>query len=110
MAETLARRSIVQDDYIDEVLETVSARMLRVRSELLCKSAGCVIPAPATSSRIRRTDLDRHRERAERVLRFLDRKCLQNLTEGRNNAAGQCDTTGHDPYNRKTTAAHGKPS
>ncbi|WP_082794647.1 glycosyltransferase family 2 protein [Acetobacter malorum] len=84
MAETLARRIRAQDDYIDEVFETVSSRLLRIRKEQAYRfknqSQPVVTECPPT--RIRRDDLENHVKRAQRVLRFLRQtraRCSANL-------------------------------
>lgn len=79
MAETLARRIVVQDDYVDDALETVSARMLRIRNGLLARGADMSGDA---SSRIRRAELRLHHRRAERVLEFLARRPCPTVTTG----------------------------
>lgn len=76
MAETLARRVIAQDEYVDDAFEPVSRRLLRVRRELaywhkiqspFFKTAYPELPTVL----IRRDDLHRHYARALRVLNFL---------------------------------------
>ncbi|WP_215750404.1 MULTISPECIES: glycosyltransferase family 2 protein [unclassified Gluconobacter] len=76
MAETLARRLIAQDECIDDIFEPVSRRLLRIRKELkyLRESRLSMSNQPYPELpviRIRRNELQRHHERAERVLNFL---------------------------------------
>lgn len=64
MAETIARRLIAQDPFIDDALETVAERMRRIRRHVI----GMTVHPP-----IRRADLPRHHARALRVLARLQR-------------------------------------
>ncbi|WP_050801403.1 glycosyltransferase [Gluconobacter morbifer] len=79
MAETLARRLIAQDEHIDDAFEPVSRRLLRLRREHAywhASQSSCLeIPYPELPAiPIRRSELQRHHERALRVLNFLRRK------------------------------------
>lgn len=94
MAETLARRIHAQDDYIDDIFETVSSRLLRVRKELADRSKNHSRPALAELPplRIRRDDLENHVKRARRVLSFL-RQARSHLPESlERKTADQCDS------------------
>lgn len=76
MAETLARRMIAQDKYIDDAFETVSRRLLRIRRELMAQRtnpSGFIskIHAEFLPTHILREDLPKHYKRAQRVLNFL---------------------------------------
>ncbi|MGD7070472.1 glycosyltransferase [Acetobacter sp. AAB5] len=78
MAETLARRMIAQDKYIDDAFETVSRRLFRVRRELAYRQTNPSAPISKAHTellptRILREDLPKHYKRAERVLNFLRR-------------------------------------
>ncbi|WP_252349909.1 glycosyltransferase [Gluconobacter cerinus] len=86
MAETLARRLQVQDEYIDDIFEPVSRRLLRMRR--LRQHANQLVPFEDTcmefsQMRVRRDDLEKHHKRAQRVLdhlrkmiHFSHRDCL----------------------------------
>lgn len=75
MAETLARRLIAQDEFIDDAFEPVSRRLLRLRRERTYwqSQSSCLdisypdLPVVC----IRRNDLQQHHERALRVLKRL---------------------------------------
>ena len=76
MAETLARRLHVQDEYIDDIFEPVSRRLLRIRRQRLCQKENQFIPfedacMELPSVRVRRDDLEKHHKRAQRVLDHL---------------------------------------
>lgn len=75
MAETLARRLITQDEYIDDAFEPVSRRLLRIRRELAywqSRSSFLDIPYPELPVVcIHRKELHQHHERALRVLKLL---------------------------------------
>ncbi|WP_349291859.1 glycosyltransferase [Gluconobacter sp. Dm-62] len=78
MAETLARRLIAPDEYIDDAFEPVSRRMLRIRRELAycqgSRSSRTKPPYPEFPSiPISRNELHRHHDRALRVLSLLRR-------------------------------------
>lgn len=74
MAETLARRLIAQDEYIDEIFEPVSRRLLHVRREWFPARARTAFSFTEGSTvRIRRNDLPAHHRRAQRVLNHLIR-------------------------------------
>lgn len=111
MAETLARRVIAQDDYIDDALETVSARMLRVKKYLSRHEVGQTSRIFADSdespSSILRAELPRHHRRAERVLAFLNRRYnpVASLTP-RYNAVFQDDMSRSAPCDRLPMNAH----
>ncbi|MFT9049602.1 glycosyltransferase [Gluconobacter cerinus] len=74
MAETLARRLRVQDEYIDDIFEPVSRRLLRMRrlrqhaNQLFLFENGCM---ELPQMRVRRDDLEKHHKRAQRVLDHL---------------------------------------
>lgn len=82
MAETLTRRLIAQDEYIDDAFEPVSRRLLRLRRERTYwqSQSSCLdisypdLPVVC----IRRNDLQQHHERALRVLKRLRqmKQCL----------------------------------
>ncbi|WP_249206788.1 glycosyltransferase [Gluconobacter cerinus] len=74
MAETLARRLRVQDEYIDDIFEPVSRRLLRMRR--LRQHAHQFFPfedacMELPQMRVRRDDLEKHHKRAQRVLDHL---------------------------------------
>lgn len=76
MAETLARRLLAQDEYIDEIFEPVSQRMLRIRRKLLHNQLSLTNSLGISATevplvRIRRDELSRHHKRAQRVLTWL---------------------------------------
>lgn len=103
MAETLARRIIAQDKYIDDAFEMVSRRLLRIRRELAYQRTNPSSPlskihTELLSARILREDLPKHSKRAERVLNFLRHTeyCLSESWQS--GIAGQCGIPLHVHY------------
>ncbi|MFT8719936.1 glycosyltransferase [Acetobacter sp.] len=95
MAETLARRLIAQDEYIDDAFEPVSRHLLRLRKERAywheSHSSFDEKPYPELPTfPIRRNELALHHERALRVL-----NCLRQMTR--------------HPSTHKTTARYDSP-
>ena len=114
MAETLARRMIAQDKYIDDAFETVSSRLLRVRRELADRRANPLSPISKVSAcppfpRILREDLPKHYQRALRVLNFLHRTeyCLSE--SGHHASTDQCGIPSYVHYNPGANAALDRP-
>lgn len=78
MADTLARRTIAQDEYVDNALEPVSQRMLRIRKDILRRYSYHIehqdmLTLAEEFAGILRKDLPLHYQRALRVLEFLSR-------------------------------------
>ncbi|GAC88181.1 glycosyl transferase [Gluconobacter thailandicus F149-1 = NBRC 100600] len=76
MAETLARRVLAQDEYIDEIFEPVSRRLLRIRRGSLYNHLNLANTLEYSASdlnsvRIPRNELSKHFARAQRVLDYL---------------------------------------
>lgn len=114
MAETLARRIIAQDKYIDDAFETVSGRLLRIRRELTYQRTNPLAPiskidAGLLPSRILREDLPKHYKRAQRVLNFLHhtKHCL--AKNWQSETVDQCDIPLHARYAPDANAALGRP-
>ncbi|WP_228124378.1 glycosyltransferase [Gluconobacter vitians] len=113
MAETLARRLITQDEYIDDAFEPVSRRLLRIRREQAYWNADQYsFPMQSYPDmplvHIRRQDLPRHHERARRVLNVL-RQLKCRFPEGlQTGTAGQSDIPLHALTDQTASLPHGR--
>ncbi|MFT8809257.1 glycosyltransferase [Gluconobacter sp.] len=114
MAETLARRLIAQDEYIDNAFEPVSRRLLRIRREITYwHESHLFFPAKPYPELpvipIRRNELHRHHERARRVLSSL--RQMQGHSSGsfQTGTAGQYDIPHPSLTDQGATAFHDRP-
>ncbi|GBR46303.1 glycosyltransferase [Gluconobacter roseus] len=113
MAETLARRLIAQDEYIDDAFEPVSRRLLRLRREHAYWNADQYAfpmqPYPELPLvHIRRQDLPRHHERAQRVLNVLRQLKSRFSKELQSGTTGQSDIPLHALTDQTASLPHGR--
>ncbi|NHN87141.1 glycosyltransferase [Acetobacter conturbans] len=112
MAETIARRILRQDEYVDDVLEAVSTRLLRIRRAAGRQRKGVtgrpVLPAlPDAPVRIPRQSLPLHHRRAQRVLDFLKQRVGETPVTAGRGSGDRCDRMQTVPYDPLSSDFHG---
>lgn len=101
MADTISRRIVQQDDYLDDALEPVSRCMLRLRKKKKYSDRNDIsLKSSDSSKRVNRADLHLHHRRAQRVIDFLLQKdaCKFFMSpQNEGNPTGKSHRVPHEP-------------